>query len=442
MSELRDFDRETYDKSIDGLVGPYYFYNFRNFDWKNPTREQAVGSFLFRLHAEEKQNVNRLAKDFHIDGHPLAHTVVLIPVAAHQEASNIANAVDQYVQQENCDPFSMLLYPNAPLESSQTAIDDTMQEIEKAQKKYPGFDLRTSLPDIYEHPTIGTIRRTLWNSALLLSQYEGAFANPRDEVIGLNNDIDIVRQSPRNIMRIQNIYKKQQAELEEKGKPHAVSTPRAILLKHAYDTNFPNASLAAFWEDFLVYQERPYRSYEAGLIFPFSYYADRGGIKAGAVIHETTPLFDRTATIIPGTVLETSNRRYIERLHKVQMKDIWTRDSFGATNDCRDEDMLVDISHERLEEVIKISLDKSMHKFFTRPNNIYRKKIAKAHADGIDTTDLFEEFVQALERKERLAHAILERVMNLPDLARTVHYLGDSRSRAKNVVRLYLPPGY
>lgn len=408
------------------------------------TRKQVVGNYLNRLGAFEQESANMTAAELRDSDKPLASTTVLIPVAAHQEAHNIENAVNQYANQQTSKPFSVLLYPNAPMDSDQDAVGATMDEMEKAKKAHPELDIRYTSPNLYDKPTIGTIRRDLWNAALLLAHYEGAFDDPTGEVVGINHDIDVVRQSPRNIGRIQKRYERVQAEYNRLNIPGNISRPHSSFVKHSYDPEHPNASRAVFWHDFTYWQVRPRGAYDAGLVLPFSYYADRNGIAADANTYEMKPMTkDKQFYVIPGTLLETSPRRFHQRLHTANLGNIWMGTSFGANDVCRTED-LPDIDNLRLQSIVRQSLQNSMVSFFTRPfldmQEMYDMYGLSPNEHAKEA--ITEALTRGLHKKKRLAMSALTRVMDLPSLAEMVDKEYDSDYIARKTVEngfTYLP---
>lgn len=75
-----------------------------------PNRKQIIESYLSRLSFFDQGRANFLAKDFQVEGRPLADTIALIPIAAHQETAVVGHALDQYAAQSPKRPFTVLLY--------------------------------------------------------------------------------------------------------------------------------------------------------------------------------------------------------------------------------------------------------------------------------------------------------------------------------------------
>lgn len=403
-----------------------------------PKRKQIVENYLADINGFEQESANYLAAQLQDSDKPLADTVVLIPIAAHQEYGNIENAMDQYATQQPRRPFSILLYPNAPYDSDAGAVDKTVSEIEKAKKKHPHLDIRSSAPELYDTPTIGTIRRTLWNAALLLAHFEGRFDDPTSDVIGLNHDIDVVRMTPRYIGRVQGKVDKTQQNRAKLGMSYSVSPPHSTFVKHAHDPVRPNSAKATFWHDFAYWQLRPRGAFDAGLVLPFSYYAAKNGAVAEAKTNEMSSLLNnQTFYVIPGTVLETSPRRFSERLPQLNDLDgrsIWTEDSFGANDVCRTQEDVSDISRLHLESLVDNSLDSSIDLFF---DSTIRKFVGdKVSYSLLPST--YEpsagELIDKLERKKNLAATVLERVMELPYVASRVRKNYDTSDLAQTVI--------
>lgn len=388
----------------------------RCFDEQNLTREQVVDNYLSKLGGMERENASTLAAEFQHKDKPLANTVVLIPIAAHQEAHNIQNAIAQYANQQTSQPFSILLYLNAPHDADRQSIDATLIELEKAKKDHTNLDLRVSSPELYANPKIGTIRRRLWNAALLLAHVEGAFDNPNNDVIGINHDIDVVRQSPRNISRIQSFTSRVQQYYEILNLPSAISRPHATYVKHAHDTQHPSAAKGVFWYDFSYRQLRPRGSYDAGLVIPFSYYANKGGVEADKTTYEMRPFTAGNALfMIPRTFLETSPRRFLQRMHDTtSFSQIWTEGTFGPHDTCRTE-WIPDITEHRLDIIIRHSLYNSMDNFFHNPIEIFRDRFdAEVDWKSANQISFIDEFAASLERKKSLAKTVLLRVLDMP----------------------------
>lgn len=320
-------------------------------DFYAPTRSEAIHGYVERFDARDAASAQHIADEIIDQNQPLAKHLVLIPVAAHQESTQIEPALAQYANQITKQPFTVILGLNSPTtEADNPHILATSAAIDRAKKQHPDLDVRSTMT-FYDEPTIGMVRRDLWNGTLLATMSEGAYLN-EDEIIGINHDIDVVSINPRYIHRIQEHYTRQQRAHTNAGMQSTPFTPRATLLKHAPSEAHPNTSKGIYWMDFITRQMNS--SYEASLVLPFSHYANTGGFNTTSKTYETQHLFEARAgrkSFIPGTTMQTSPRRYIDRL-QYGYENIWTDESFGASDTCRTVHNTVDISHGELEDII------------------------------------------------------------------------------------------
>jgi hypothetical protein len=316
------------------------------------TRREAIHGYVERFTARDTIYAQHIAGAISKPDQPLADYVVLIPVAAHQEAEQIEPALAQYAHQQHHTPFSVVLGLNSPIsEEGNPQISATIAAIEKAKQHHPYLDIRDSMT-YYETPIIGEIRRDLWNGTLLSAMDSGTYLYEDDEMIGINHDIDLVSMSPRYMERVQRYYAGRRRAYANAGMAPVPFSPRATLLKHAPSSAHPNITKGAYWMDFMTRQLNG--PYEASLVIPFSHYADRDGFQAEALTHETGSLFDYrmgASPYIPGTTMQTSPRRYVDRLRYGYDK-IWTNDTFGPSDICRTSPAVTDISQLELESII------------------------------------------------------------------------------------------
>lgn len=318
---------------------------------KAPSRNELVGDYLTQLNESDAASAQDIAEQIFKDERPLANFQVLIPVAAHQESAQITTALEQYAHQETSEPFSIILSLNSPIdEMDNPAVQASISEVEAAQQKHPHLDLRMAM-SFYDEPTIGMIRRDLWNGALLASTYSGAYSSSDQDIIGINHDIDTVSISPRYIRRIQQHYINKHRHYGVHGLSESPLPPSSTMVRHALSPDHPNISKGVAWVDYI------YRTanvgYENGLITPFSHYALRGGFQASSTTHETGALLEGIPEVyrIPGTTMQTSPRRYVERLRH-GFDAIWTPDSFGVDDDCRLEHTHPDLQMKELESLM------------------------------------------------------------------------------------------
>ena len=319
-----------------------------------PSREQRAELYIVDdLQPMALETAQAMATDFKNEALPMARTAVLIPVAAHQESGYIFNTLQQYAEQNTTEPFTVFLYLNTPTDQNMNfGIVDTVAQVRRAQQAFPHLDVRKSIGE-YDKPVIGEIRDDLWNSVLLLAHHEGLLAGTDADVIGINNDIDTIRISPRYVENIQNYYHKKQRAYDGIKAPHLPLPPRATKLKHAQPLDHPNIGRAIAWVDASAYQIHKYNGYEAGVVLPFSWYTYSGGFDRNAQTYETSSVIaSDICPVIPNTLLETSPRRYLDRLGEHGLKGIWKNESFGADDACRNPHEKEDISHGQLEDII------------------------------------------------------------------------------------------
>jgi hypothetical protein len=352
---------------------------------------------------------------------PLARTVVLIPVAAHQEAARIPRALEQYAKQETNEPFSVVLYLNAPSDQiTSSGVIESIQACTDAQVTYPHLDLRYSICG-YTAPTIGEVRRDLWNSALYVAKSDELFVERNDEVIGLNHDIDVEYMSPRYIKRVQDYYRNVEQSYKDNGLDRWRLEPTSTLVRHAIPEEYPNIGKAILWWDFMIHQIRDRSGFEASIAIPFSYYATTDGFSRGSTTYETHSVTKgRDLPGIPGTVLKTSPRRFIDRIAENGYADLWTDESFTATDDCRKPLTKKDISKKRLEDIIFDSLSTDID-FYIISNAVHEAgKYDILHTilhDDFDATpENIEKYVQgvvadSIDRRLRLARKVLSEII-------------------------------
>ena len=246
-------------------------------------------------------------------------------------------------------PFTVVLGLNSPThQRDNPGIADTLTAVERAQERYPHLDVRKAMT-YYDEPTIGMIRRDLWNAVLLQSVHEGAYDTPQgNEVIAINHDIGTVQLTPRYMSRIQHYYNKKQTRYAASGLGGVVMPIATSVTRHAFDPDHPHSSLGAKWVDYGTTLTNGW--YEAGMIVPMSRYAELGGFHAADKTSETLPLAVDAPRLhrVPGTLYYTSPRRYVDRL-RYGFDTIWSPDTFGAEDACRTAPEHADISLERLQ---------------------------------------------------------------------------------------------
>jgi hypothetical protein len=379
-----------------------------------PTRREAVHGYVEQFTTRDTLNAEHIARSINLENKPLAEYVVLIPVAAHQEAKQIEPALAQYAQQQDHAPFSIVLGLNSPLsEKNNPHIDATVAAVERAKQQHPQLDIRNSML-YYETPIIGEIRRDLWNGALLSAMESGTYLDDDDEMIGVNHDIDLISMSPRYIQRIQRYYAGRRRAYTNAGMAPVPFSPRATLLKHAPSSAHPNISRGAYWMDFMTRQLNG--PYEASLVIPFSHYADRDGFQIDARTYETQPLMDvkvSASPYIPGTTMQTSPRRYIERLQHGYDK-VWTIDTFGPNDSCRTSSTATDISQGELEAII--GRRDTVHHTVAAISSAAIQQFFRSSKSLDEVYDNPDEVILHLNsiitKKINLTHNVLNRVIN------------------------------
>ena len=393
----------------------------------------------------DREEANDIANSFFDPNKPAAKTAVLIPVAAHQDGNNILPALSEYAEQRTEEPFTVFLHLNAPYDiDNPQKVEEAEAAVEKASDLFPHLDVRSSLT-FYDNPTIGRVRRDLWNAAFLLAYHEHGFSS---DVIGVNNDIDAHRISPHYIARIQQHYKRKdkwrRRELGEVVASKAIQKPVATRVTHAVVPSHPNTGKVTTWIDNTYFQAHNNSAYEAGLAIPFSSYAHHGGFNEDAKTHETSFLHDGTGgyQFISGAHLYTSPRRYIDRLREHDSSEIWSDETFTATDTCR-EKLPSDISFDRAEELISERLYEDMTHFWLPSilQSTYEDlQIRGSAPDGFDVDDALEGSTRKIEGQVLKAERLLRKALGstvladmvredfggesfINSLAREVHYL-------------------
>ena len=323
-------------------------------------RQDRVEHFLQRLHQGEKGLATEMVKDYFEPDRPLAPTVALIPIAAHQESpETVAATLGLYAAQQTDEPFTVMALLNTPQGGLDTDnAKAVVTACNTARKTYQNLDLRFAAAE-FEKPTIGMIRRSLWNAAVTLALHDGLFEDSRHgDVIAMNHDIDTVRMSPNYVKRVQEHYARKRELYDRLPNLNQQLLPATTQARHAIPTSHPNIGKAVFWTDYMHHLSRHDGGFEASLVVPLGHYVDTEGFLPESVTYETRELTEAVPIqMIPRTFMSTSPRRYIERLQHNNFGEIWTTDSFHATDPCREERDLPDITHDRLVELVFDSLD-------------------------------------------------------------------------------------
>ncbi|USN96872.1 MAG: hypothetical protein H6797_01595 [Candidatus Nomurabacteria bacterium] len=373
----------------------------------SPDPSKYIETYLGDQGTAHQENISYLASEFKREDTPLAPTCVLIPVAAHQESERIVPTMAEYAKQETDDPFSVVLYLNAPTTASYAEIRKAELAVARAKREFPHLDLRASKTHEYKNPVIGAIRKRLWDATMLLSHCEGLFEESGD-VVGLNHDID-TEWMRRNFMHnVQKYYASYRSQNNAAGLNNYLK-PAGTQLSHAYDSERPNISKVVFWYDYIHKHRTPYSTYEAGLVVPFSTYAKNNGFAEESQTYETRTMTARgLAAKIPGTHHKTSARRFTSRLPSVAVNSVWSNETFGANDDCRTENLPGDITPARAKNLIKNTLSDIFLSFFDQIIIDYQRGVG------------YLDFPARMTKQKNLAVAILERLDNTGELARYV----------------------
>lgn len=384
-------------------------------------RHKFIDDYLTTFTERDTSHAEHIADSIAKPDTPLAQTLVLIPVAAHQEASQIKNSLRLYANQQTSEPFTVILSLNSPTrEANNPAIGETLAALRASQAEHPELDVRSALT-FYDDPIIGAIRRDLWNGALLQAYREGAYTpDYQPEYIGINHDIDTISMSSHYIARIQKYYSTAQRRHTRSHLPPVPLPTRSTLIKHASSPNHPNISRGIYWSDFTARYSGI--AYEEGLVIPLSHYADHRGFPATSRTHETQRLWKTHSRHhkIPGTAMETSPRRYIERLRN-GYHTIWTSETFGANDTCRTNEQHEDITPQTLEVIIE---NKEFIPTIAAMSHHAIEAVLWDHLSLHHLTNeeiarvVFVEANAALNRRVKLAAHILERIVQSPRLAR------------------------
>lgn len=372
------------------------------------TTIQDVETYLGLQCWDQQDTIMRLAHQFHREEQPLANTASLIPVAAHQESERILPAIAQFARQKTEEPFSVLLYLNAPADADSNAIEQTQKAVIHAQEQYPNLDLRVSEVQRLKNPTIGRIRKNLWDASLYLAYYDGLFENDGD-IVGINNDIDIESMGQGYVRHVQNHYAKRK---KYRKIANSRLKPAGTQVRHAYDPKRPNISKVVRWYDLACRIHSPESAYEAGIAIPLSAYARSGGMRPNDTTHETSSILHSSGLSprIAHTSMAVSPRRFGERLHDVELGNVYTDDSFSADDLCRTKDLRDDISEERAKYLITDSFEEQMSWFFHKPIADYESRYW--HLD----------LKTSLEKRKRLAVTVLARLDPSGELAAHIQH--------------------
>lgn len=370
------------------------------------------------------------AESLHNPDKPLPNYGVLIPVAAHQESGRVYHSLSEYAKQEGADDFTVCLLFNYPADLEDSPqVEATMREFFRAQADFSQLDIRYLKSGYLEPVPIGQIRKDLWDPIAMLARTEGIYDQPDGEFIAINHDIDTESIGKHYIRNIQRYYEQaRREEAETRYYPNGELEVRATQVKHAYPfETHPNIAKVILWQDFIYRRVAPNGLYEEGMVIPISRYAMAGGFLPDKQTYETHNL-TRSAFRggrlcgIAGTMMDTSPRRYIARLEEQGSTDIWSDQTFGNNDSCRDKDRLPgDISFDRMEYIIFNDLEKSLAQVIKGVDAKRWSELGVSYMMSREMSDeeLTDNVSRIIQPKIKLARAVLARVTGstiLPDL--------------------------
>lgn len=317
------------------------------------------------------------AKEIYDKFGDIADTIVHIPVLATTDSSKIYHSLSQYAKQRNCDKFTVLLGINWPQGEYPGSL--YADEIARAQNDFGDqLDVRHYTQE-YADPTIGEIRKDLWDTGLLLTRLNGI--ESAKNAVGINHDIDTDYINPLYIANVQRHYRHEKAFRAES---RELLEPARTNITHSYPfKSHPMTARGILWQDLKNRQLDGVSAYEAGLVVPMETYAVKGGFGKNSKISETSTLIDGFGLLcgIRGTNMKTSPRRYIDRFPDQGFKKIWTDESFTAQDQCRDNGAVgADATFEQLETHIAETLKEDMHQwFYFTPHKVYYHSLSQLY---------------------------------------------------------------
>ena len=264
----------------------------------------------------------------------IAKTIVFTPVLATESSEQLERTLALYTNQRDCAPFTVLLHFNAPMAAGINGITAEFEGIVK-QASLVGLDVRSCFSS-YDDPTIGEIRKDIWDAGIRLAERDGLFKpGETNDVIGVNQDIDLEAMSPHYIKHIQAHYDEEKSRSNDSIWLSAASTSTSH--RYPFDSH-PNTALGIFYAD-LTYRQGGV-GYEAGLTVPLAMYMLNGGFNPKDRLRETHAIVNGTSNYnIPLAHAKTSPRRYIDRFPRNGYDELWTADSFGSDDPCRASDI-------------------------------------------------------------------------------------------------------
>jgi hypothetical protein len=318
-------------------------------------KDRIAQDYLESLSADDFYHARSIAAAIDDPTRPLARTVVIIPVAAAQDAELIGHAMGEYSRQRSQRPFSVVLGLNIDTDNptqDESHLQAALGQTVAAKRAYPELDIRVSATT-YQSPTIGKIRRNLWDGVLLAHQRQGI--SPTEEIVGLNHDIDLVHLPAYYLQAVQ----------RRTSNPIRAVGPYFTRSRHAFDPTHPNSSRLITWNDF--YHTMNEIGYEAAAVVPMSFYAAEGGFSSDRATHEVGSVIKSSSFRLLRTgYLETSPRRLVTRLLDHDFPEIWTADSFGTADSCRDTSVvnsLPDLPADEVNRQLRTRINSDIKEF-------------------------------------------------------------------------------
>lgn len=385
------------------------------------TLSERASVFIADMSPNEHDEASFTSDSFELSDRPMAKTAVLIPVAAHQDTKYIIPTLQKYSHQRTDEPFTIFLGLNAPATiEGDEHLDEARNLVEQANQSFPELDIRSSAT-LYDKTTIGKIRRDLWNAAIVLAYREDRFSS---DVIGINNDIDTHSISPHYISRVQQHYNKRRESHErlfgEYNSAQLIKSPSATRVSHAVLPSHPNTGMVTSWVDNTYFQSSGEVAYEAGLVIPFSLYLRHGGFDENAITNETSWMPNTMSRhYLAGAQMSTSPRRYIDRLRDYDTSEIWTEDSFGVSDNCRD-DLPMDISKDRAEEVIFNRLQEDLECYWLKKpihENIDKLSQRLTRGEKLNASAEKAKIIQDIEKQKAKAERLMRKLSGSAMLA-------------------------
>jgi hypothetical protein len=360
-------------------------------------------AYLERLSDSEREAADYFSRRL-TDAGPLASTVVIIPVAAQQESANIYHALSQYARQETDRSFTVVLGMNSPENLTSPAVQSSYSELNRARADFPNLDVRDVFKQ-YHDASIGMIRRDLWNGVMTAGM-SGGIINAQNDILGINHDIDLTAL-PRHYIRAVQGY------IED---PLQRTIPTNTQIRHSYHPDFPNISRYVKWVDHLYAMMDI--GYEAGTVVPMYAYAVQGGIDPTSVTNEINDLLGDSdlGPFIKSGKLQTSPRRYIARLAAHGPDNIWTNDSFGNNDSCREALSGDDIDEKKLDDLLSSHNEKFLSRAILQKDSTARFMgirigMEVVNGNSASVPPLKEKYFDHMQKHLRLRRAIAARVM-------------------------------